>query len=125
MEMNYLSISLQIIVAMSIINVWLINYNQESRWRGGNAENLSAEFRAYGLPDWSLYVVGTLKVLLALLLLLGIWYPFLRRPSAFCLALFLAGSVVMHFRIRDPWTRSLPAFFLFLLCLGIVYLTYV
>ncbi len=120
--MNYLSVALQITVAMSIINVWLINYNQESRWRGGKAATLAQEFKAYGLPDWSLYVVGTLKVLFAILLLLGIWYPFLREPSALVLGLFLAAAVFMHFRIHDPWIKSLPAFILLLLCLGIVYM---
>ena len=107
---------------MSIINVWLINYDQESRWRGGEATSLSEEFELYGLPEWSLYVVGTLKVLLAILLLLGIWFPVLRIVSALGLAAFLAGSVVLHFRIRDPWIKALPAMTLFILCLIIVFL---
>lgn len=119
--MNYLIIALQVIVGLSILNVWLIQNKQATRWRGGNATTLVEEFQAYGLPVWSVYVIGTAKVILALLLIAGIWYPGLKFPAAIGLALLLSGSVLMHLKISDPLIKSFPAVLFLLMCLVIAY----
>jgi hypothetical protein len=113
---------LQIVVGISIINVWLIQYNKATRWRGGAAKTILEEFAAYGLPAWSCYVIGTLKVSLAILLLMAVWFPVLKLPAASGLALLLAGSVAMHFRINDPLIKSLPAGLFLIMCLCIIFL---
>ncbi|GGD39066.1 DoxX family protein [Muriicola marianensis] len=112
---------LQVIVGISILNVWLIQYNKATRWRGGDAKTILEEFRVYGLPSWFCYVVGTLKVFLAILLILGIWYPQLKLPAASGLALLLAGSISMHFRINDPLIKSFPASLFLAMCLIIIF----
>lgn len=122
--MNYIVIALQLIVGLSILNVWLIQNKQATRWRGGNATTLVEEFQAYGLPVWSVYVVGAAKVALALLLILGIWYPGLKFPAALGLAILLSGSVLMHFKISDPLFKSFPATLFLLMCLVIAYDAY-
>ena len=38
--MNYLIIALQLIVGISILNVWLIQNKTATRWRGGNANTI-------------------------------------------------------------------------------------
>jgi len=119
--MEYLIIALQIIVGLSILNVWLVQNKKATRWRGGDAKTIFEEFKVYGLPDWSVYVVGTLKVILAILLLASIWYPQLRSISAGGLAILLAGSVSMHFKIGDPLIKSFPAALFLTLCLLIVF----
>lgn len=119
--MNYVVVALQIIVSISILNVWLLRYNQPTKWRGGNAQNIFEEFRAYGLPEWTCYAVGTMKVLLAGLLLLAIWFPPLRQLAAIGLAVMLLGSIAMHIKIKDPMIKSLPAATFFILCLLIAY----
>jgi hypothetical protein len=63
--MDYLIIALQIIVGISILNVWLVQPQKETRWRGGDATTIFEEFKVYGLPEWSVYVIGGLKVILA------------------------------------------------------------
>jgi len=112
---------LQGIVGISILNVWLIQYNKATRWRGGNATTILEEFQAYGLPAWSCYVIGTLKVVLAILLIAAIWYPVLKLPAASGLALLLAGSISMHFRINDPLIKSFPAALFMIMCLVIIF----
>lgn len=122
--MDYFIIILQVIVGLSILNVWLVQNQKATRWRGGNATTIQEEFRVYGLPDWSVYVIGTLKVLLAVLLLAGIWFPALRFPAAAGLAILLTGSIAMHFKIGDPQIKSFPAALFLVLCLVIAYASY-
>ena len=113
---------LQVIVGISILNVWLLQNKKATRWRGGDAKTILEEFEAYGLPPWSCYVIGTLKVILAALLIAAIWYPELKLPAASGLAMLLAGSVAMHFRINDPLIKSFPAGLFLIMCLGILFL---
>ncbi|MBT8285509.1 MAG: DoxX family protein [Flavobacteriaceae bacterium] len=112
---------LQGIVGLSILNVWLIQYNKPTRWRGGDAKTILEEFKVYGLPAWFCYVVGTLKVILAIMLLAAIWYPELKLAAASGLALLLAGSISMHFRINDPIIKSFPASLFLAMCLIIIF----
>lgn len=122
--MIYLIIALQVFVAFSVLNAWLLRYNQPSKWRAGNANTIMEEFEVFGLPEWSCYAIGTLKVLFAVLLAMAVWYPELRLLSALGLALMLLGAVVLHFRAGDPPVKSLPAVFLLVLCLVIAYFGY-
>jgi uncharacterized membrane protein YkgB len=122
--MEYLLIALQLIVGLSLINVWLIQPQKATRYRGGDATTIFEEFQVYGLPKWSVYVIGSIKVLLGILLIAGIWLPALRFPAAIGLALLLAGSVTMHFKIGDPLIKSFPAALFLLMCATIAYFSY-
>lgn len=122
--MDYFIIALQLIVGLSILNVWLVQNQKATRWRGGDATTIVEEFQVYGLPVWSVYVIGTLKVILAILLIAGIWYPALPLPAAGGLAILLAGSVLMHFKVGDPLIKSFPAGLFLLMCLVIAYVSY-
>jgi hypothetical protein len=122
--MNYLLIALKAIVGLSILNVWLVQYNKDTRWRGGNATTIFEEFEAYGLPVWSVYVVGFIKVVLALLLIASIWYPPLQVIAALGLAAMLSGSVLMHLKISDPLIKSFPAALFLVMSLAIAYFGY-
>jgi hypothetical protein len=119
--MIYLIIALQIFVAFSVLNTWLLRYNQPSKWRAGNAGTILEEFEVFGLPDWSCYAIGTIKVLLSILLVMAVWYPELKQLAALGLAITLLGAVVLHIKAGDPFIKSLPAAFFFVLCLVIAY----
>ena len=121
--MDYLIITLQIIVGLSILNVWLVQNKKATRWRGGDATTIVEEFQVYGLPVWSVYVLGTLKVILAILLIAGIWYPVLKWPASVGLAVLLTGSVFMHFKIGDPLVKSFPAALFLVMCLIIAFVS--
>lgn len=107
--MLYLRIALQLIVALGVLNVWLLRADKPSAYRGGNARNLREEFPAYGLPAWSMYLVGAIKMLLALALIAGLWFPLLVRPAAIGMGLMMLGALAMHVKIKDPLRKSLPA----------------
>jgi hypothetical protein len=114
-------IIVKLVVSLSLLNVWLIQFNKPTRWRGGNAQTLKQEFEVYGLPSWMLYVVGFIKVGLSLLLIASIWFPEVEDIAAIGLALMLTGSIIMHLKIKDPLLKSFPAALFLVLCLVIYY----
>lgn len=108
--MEYVIIALKIIVGLSILNVWLVRSKKSTDWRGGDANNIEEEFKAYGLPVWFMWVVGSAKVVLAILLLVSIFYPQFEAIAAYGIAFLMLGAVSMHLKIGDPLKKSLPAF---------------
>lgn len=107
--MNNLITLLQIIAALGILNVWLIRSRRATNWRGGNAKTMQEEFSVYGLPAWSVTVIGSVKVALAMMMIAGLWVSELTRPASLALACLMLGAVLMHFKVKDPITKSLPA----------------
>tara|TARA_B110000971_G_scaffold79903_1_gene82094 strand:+ start:202 stop:579 length:378 start_codon:yes stop_codon:yes gene_type:complete len=120
---GYGIIALKIIVGISILNVWLLQKNKATKWRGGEAQNIFEEFEVYGFSKQFCYVIGFLKVSLALLLLASIQFQVLAFVGSLGLAILLLGSILMHFKIKDPLYKSFPAFLFFVMNLLIVYTT--
>ena len=62
--MEWLSLTslLQIIVALGLLNVWLVRRRSSTPFRGGAAQTLQEEFAAHGLPGFAFYLVGALKI---------------------------------------------------------------
>ena len=107
----------QIVVCCGLLNVWLLRFNKATAYRGGKASSMLEEFAAYGLPAWSCYLVGFLKVASAFALLAGLLYPVLILPAASIVAALMAGAIVMHLKVADPFKKSLPAISLLALSL--------
>ena len=120
--MIYVQYLLQIIAALGIFNVWLLRFGQDTEYRGGNASNMREEFVVYGLPTVALYIIGFLKIVSAIGLIAGIFLPLLIAPSAILLAALMIGALVMHFKIKDPFKRSIPALIMLTLCVVILLL---
>jgi uncharacterized membrane protein YphA (DoxX/SURF4 family) len=112
----------RIVIALALLNVWLLRAGKPTDWRGGDAKNMKEEFAAYGLPAWFMGVVGFFKVTLAILLLVGIGIPSVTKPAAIGIAVLMLGAVSMHIKVRDPLKKSLPAFSLLVLSLLIILL---
>ena len=119
----YIIIALKIIVGISIINVWLIQPNKPSKWRGGDATTIIEEFNVYGLSKTFYNFIFVVKVGLAVLLLVSIKYDLLTLYSSLGLASLLLGSIAMHFKIKDALFKSFPAFLFMVLNLVIAYLS--
>jgi len=111
--------AIEIVVGLGIYNVWLLRFGKSTNWRGADAKNLREEFAVYGLPVWMMVVVGTLKLICATALIAGVWLPQLTLPAAAGLAVLMAGAVAMHFKVKDPLKKSLPALTMLALCLVI------
>jgi len=111
--------ALQLIVAIGLLNVWLLRFNTRTAYRGGNAATMQEEFAAYGLPTGSVYVVGGLKVGVALAMIAGLWFPVVVVPAALLLAALMLGALAMHVKIRDPLQKSIPALLMLALAVSI------
>ncbi len=120
--MAYLRIALQLIVALGVLNVWLLRADKPSPYRGGNARNIREEFANYGLPASIMFLVGAIKILLALALIAGIWIPRLVQPAAIGMGLMMLGAMAMHLKIKDPLMKALPSFCILVLCAVIAFL---
>ncbi len=120
--MDAIPIALQILVALTILNVWILRRGRMTPFRGGEAKNMREEFAAYGLPFWFMCVIGVLKVSLALALLVGIWVPGVANFAAMGMGLLMLGAFVMHLKVRDPILKALPSIALLALCVTILLL---
>lgn len=108
-QMKIVSLIIQIIVALGLLNVWLLRFNRFTPYRGGSSRSMPEEFAAYGLPKWLLYTVGTLKVSCALCLVAGIWFQALVPPAAVLIAGLMLGAIAMHLKVHDPFIKVVPA----------------
>ncbi len=122
MSSSAVSTILQIIVALGLLNVWLVRARASTAYRGGSAQSLKEEFATYGLPEWTFYVVGALKIVSAVLLIVGIWVPALIRPPALIVAVLMVGALAMHAKAKDSPTKFLPALLMLLMCIAILLL---
>ena len=113
---------LSVIVGLTVINVWLFRAGKSTSYRGGNASNLMEEFEVYGLGDFFM-TIGIIKVSLAVLLLLSIYFNKLKLISSIGIAIMMLVAVYMHFSVGDELIKSMPASVMLLSCLIIAYST--
>lgn len=119
---KHLLLALQLIVALGILNVWLLRPGKATPFRGGDARNLREEFAAYGLPFWFMCVIGVLKVGLALAILASIWMHHLAQPAGVALGLLMLGAFGVHLKVKDPIQKALPSIAVLAMCVAIALL---
>lgn len=120
--MDYFLIALQLIVALGILNVWMLRSSKPTPYRGGNAKTMREEFAAYGLPFWFMCLVGVLKIGLALTLIAGIWIHRAAQPAAIALGGLMLGAFFMHLKVKDPIKKAMPSLAVLAICAAIVLL---
>ena len=118
--MKLLSKILSVIVGLTVINVWLFRSGKSTSYRGGDANSLMEEFVVYGLGDYFL-TIGIIKVGLAILLILSLYFQKLRLISASGIGIMMLVAIYMHFSVGDEIIKSMPASVMLLSCLIIVY----
>jgi hypothetical protein len=105
---NY-SIIAQVIVALSIVYVWIFRF-----------DNIVKEFKQYGLSDLTRTIVGSSKIVLSTLLVAGIWYPDLVLIPALLIGFLMISAQYFHFKAGNPWQKHMPSLFLLILSLFIM-----
>ena len=114
---------LQLIISIGLINVWFFRFNKATQYRGGNAKNMREEFQAYGLPAWSMYLVGAAKVIIAVMLIVSIWFKELLVYNLLALAVLMIAAGLMHIKVKDPIKKSYPALSILFMIALILYFT--
>ena len=117
-----LSYILQLVISLGLLNVWLLRFSKSTSYRGGTARNMKEEFAVYGLPAWSVYVIGALKIAGALALLAGFWLTELIVPAAILVFGLMLGASLMHAKVKDPFSKYVPALSLLLASALLIYL---
>jgi len=107
--MNIYSIIGQIIIAMSVGYVWIFRF-----------DNIVKEFKQYGLSDLTRNAIGASKIILATLLITGIWFPTLVFIPALLMAFLMACAQFFHFKVANPWSKHLPSLLLLAISLLVV-----
>jgi uncharacterized membrane protein len=117
---------LQILIALGLVNVWLVRSGRATKYRGAGAQNMKQEFAVYGLPSWFMYVVGFLKMIIAVVMIIGLFRPQIMYPIGFpaliLLAVLMLGALSMHIKVRDPFIKMLPALLMLAMAVAVVLL---
>ena len=109
-----------VFIGLTVINVWLFRSEKNTLFRGGNAGNLLEEFEVYGLEDYFL-IIGVVKVSLAVILLLSLYFNKLRFFASSGIAIMMLVAIYMHISIGDDLIKSMPASILLIGSLTIAY----
>ena len=104
--METISILAQVIVATSIVIVWVFRFN-----------NIVSEFKQYGLPELVRSSVGTAKTVLATILVLDLWYEVPVISASLLMAFLMACAQGFHIRAKNPFMKFVPSALLLLLSL--------
>ncbi len=116
----------QVLIAFGLLNVWLVRSGRATKYRGGAAHNMKEEFAVYGLPVWFMYGVGFLKIVIACVMILGLFMPQIMYPLGIpalgLLVILMLGAVSMHIKVRDSFVKTLPALSMLAMALISVYL---
>lgn len=115
--------ALQILIALGLLNVWLVRFKKPTAYRGGSAQTLSDEFAVYGLPIWFMYIVGFLKIAIAVIMIVTVFLPSLVWVTVYAsmvLIVLMLGAITMHFKVRDPLIKTLPAAGMLAMAIGVL-----
>tara|TARA_B000000477_G_scaffold28983_1_gene24903 strand:- start:688 stop:1065 length:378 start_codon:yes stop_codon:yes gene_type:complete len=118
--MKTLSKLLSVIVGLTVMNVWIFRSDKSTLFRGGDANNLIEEFEVYGLGEYFL-IIGIIKVGLAILLILSLYFTKVRFFAASGIAVMMLVAIFMHINVGDELIKSVPASILLLSSLIIAY----
>ena len=113
--MSTVAVLSQIVIALGIVNVWVLRRERATAYRPVGARNIQEEFEQYGFPSWAPAVVGGTKIALAALLVVGIFVPAVTAPAAALMAMLMVGAIGAHLKVGDPLVKSGPALLMLIL----------
>ncbi len=113
MTLGNLTIFAQLIVAISVLFVWVFRFH-----------NVEKEFKQFGLSITIRSAVGAAKIALATLLLVGLCQPCYVFYSAILMGFFMLSAQYFHFKLKNPLTQRIPSFIFLSLCVFIALQSY-
>ena len=113
MIMENIAILAQLIIAISILVVWVFRF-----------DNIIVEFKQYDLSDLVRSMVGASKIALATLLVVGIFYEEVVFISALLMAFLMVCAQIAHIKVKNPLSKYIPSFLLLILSLFVAAIDY-
>lgn len=113
MVMENIAILAQLIIAISILIVWVFRF-----------DNIVVEFKQYDLSDLIRSIVGASKIALATLLVVGIFYKEVVFISALLMAFLMVCAQIAHIKVKNPLSKYIPSFLLLILSLFVAAVDY-
>ena len=114
----------QVVIAAVIFNVWILRRDRPTPYRPDGADTLKEEFAVYGFPDWVRVGVGISKLLLASLMVIGLFVIPVARVSSGLLALLMLAAIAAHIKVGDPLIKAMPELFMEAMCTFVFYTYY-
>ena len=111
--MENFAIYSQIIIAVSVINVWVFRF-----------DNIVVEFQQYGLSDMIRNIVGATKISLSTLLIVGVFYNEVVLASSLSMAFLMICAQIAHVKVKNPLIKYVPSFILLTLSLFVAGVNY-
>ena len=100
---------LQIIISISIMIVWIFRFH-----------NVEKDFEQFKLNKVTRSMVGAIKVSLATILVLGIWYQEFILTTTLGIAFFMLSAQYFHHIVNNDMRKRLPSLSLLILCIFII-----
>ena len=96
-----------------------------SRSREGmNLRYVDDEFKHYGYSDLLRNVVGSSKISISAILLVGIWYNDVVFYGALSMAFFMICAQYSHFKVQNPVIKFLPSLIFLIMSLFVAAFNY-
>ncbi len=111
--MENISLILQLIVAISVLFVWVFRY-----------DNIVVEFKHYGYSDLLRNIVGASKISVSTLLIMGIWYNEITVYASLAMAFFMVCAQISHIKVKNPLGKFVPSLIFLLMSLFVAAFNY-
>ena len=95
----------QLVVAISVLFVWTFRF-----------DNVAKEFNQFNLSNAVRSMVGTSKIALATLLIIGIWHAELVLYASILMGGFMLAAQFFHWKVKNPLIKKIPSFVFLVLC---------
>ncbi len=104
--MHSIAIAAQLIIAASVFYIWIFRF-----------DNIVRDFETFQYSPIFRNAVGVVKLVIATLLVVGIWMPAVVLGAALGMTALMLGAQYAHFGVRNPIAKRVPSAVLLALCL--------
>ena len=104
--MENLSFACQIIVAASVLYIWVFRY-----------DNIVVEFKHYGYSNLLRNFVGASKISISAIMLMGVY-------ASLSMAFFMLCAQASHLKVKNPIVKFIPSFVFLLMSLFVAAFNY-
>ena len=101
-----IAIAAQLIVAASVFYIWIFRF-----------DNIVRDFEQFRYSPIFRNTVGVVKLVIATLMIVGIWMPAVVLGAALGMTALMVGAQWAHFSVSNPIAKRVPSALLLLLCL--------